>query len=181
MLLNTTMIIAMMNNRLLSLSLSLSLSLRRICCLALKTFCIVAAITIIVIAAAVSGGLGATEAQQKLQRLRPNHKLKLKFKLINNPTPTTSDSTSSLTTTPVVGPSTTLLRDCPSSNDTLYTINPGAPMTFRKICGTTFLNAINGTNVVETTMSTLNDCINPCGTYNEANKADITKRSDNVL
>ncbi|KAH8762311.1 hypothetical protein F5882DRAFT_522842 [Hyaloscypha sp. PMI_1271] len=52
----------------------------------------------------------------------------------STPISTATNLTPSLTTTPVVGPSATLLRDCPSSNNTLYTVSPSAsnPQIFRK-------------------------------------------------
>jgi hypothetical protein len=143
-----------------------------------KTFWMIfAGVSIVVIGAAVGGGVGAAVS----------HKSSSSNTKANSttPTPTTSDSSPSLTTTPVIGPSATLLRDCPSSNNTLYTVSPNSanPQTFRKLCDTTFTNAISdpsSQNVVNTKTTSLDDCIGLCGTYNEANKTGIAANQDLV-
>ncbi len=53
-------------------------------------------------------------------------------------------------------------------------------MSFRKICGTTFLNAINGANTIETKTTNLDDCINLYGKDNDANKTEIAAGTNNM-
>ncbi|KFY33327.1 hypothetical protein V494_07740 [Pseudogymnoascus sp. VKM F-4513 (FW-928)] len=89
--------------------------------------------------------------------------------------PTTSSPTSttpSLTTTELRGPSATLLSDCPSSNNTLYSVDIGFVMTFRKICGLSYPNDL-GSTLVNVASKSLNDCINLCAAYNVQIRADI--------
>ncbi|PMD40859.1 hypothetical protein L207DRAFT_512301 [Hyaloscypha variabilis F] len=144
--------------------------------LAPKTFWIVfAIISIIVIGAAVGGGVGASQLHKSSTKSTANTDSSTSSA---PPTSATSNLTPSLTTTPVIGPSATLLRDCPSSNNTLLTVspNPSNPQTFRKLCSTDFLKAASvpsTENVVNTQTTSLNDCIGLCAAYNEANKTSI--------
>lgn len=140
---------------------------------------ILAAISIIIIAAAVGGGVGAATSH-KSKSSSSNAPVN-----DTNPSPTPTYSTPSLTTTPVIGPSATLLRDCPSSNGTFLKISPSPsnPMTFLKLCSTTFTNANsdpNTQNVVRTETTSLDDCIGLCGAYNEANKEGVNNGSENA-
>jgi len=81
-------------------------------------------------------------------------------------------SGSALTTTEVVGPSATLLRDCPSSNNTVFTTNNGQSMSWQKICGLSYPNLSQDDSVNQKTTS-LDDCIVLCAEYNTQNQADI--------
>jgi hypothetical protein len=164
---------------------------RRICGLASRTFFILAAIIIVVvIAAAIGGGVGGSRSAKKN---------------VNHPIPDTANSTStsqtsalaassntlssttttetSITTTSVILPTQTLLRDCPSSNNSEYiptASTESTPMTFLKVCLLTWNNAINGFNAVDTPATSLNDCINLCADYNTANRTQITNGTGNV-
>ncbi|KAI0808704.1 hypothetical protein GGR55DRAFT_679925 [Xylaria sp. FL0064] len=91
----------------------------------------------------------------------------------SSPTPTTSTPTVSTST--VVLPTTTLLRDCPSSNGTLYdvTYGSGEPLIFRKYCTAGFQHVLNGVDVLNKPTQSLDDCINACVNYNDTNKTAI--------
>lgn len=127
-----------------------------ICGLAPKKFWIIAGVLLlVVIGAAVGGGVGGSLSQKNSDKASTASS--------SSATPTAQGQTSSgsptssattgpitssptntpaLTTTEVAGPSTTLLRDCPSSNNTLYTLNIGTSMTYRKYCNKAFLNTV---------------------------------------
>ncbi|KAK6430766.1 hypothetical protein LTR95_013073 [Oleoguttula sp. CCFEE 5521] len=69
----------------------------------------------------------------------------------------------------------TLLRDCPSSNNTLYSYpSPDVPMVFRKFCEKA-MYAIAGTFEINQRTSSLDECIGLCAEYNVQNKAEIAK------
>ncbi|OBT43101.1 hypothetical protein VE00_05535 [Pseudogymnoascus sp. WSF 3629] len=97
---------------------------------------------------------------------------KSKSTLSSTTTPSPTSTTPSLTTTEIRGPSATLLSDCPSSNNTLYSVDIGSVMSFRKICGLSYPNDL-GSTVVNVATKSLNDCINLCAAYNVQIRADI--------
>lgn len=92
------------------------------------------------------------------------------------PTRTTTPGVS-LTTSQIIGPSVTLLRDCPSSNNTLYGITLGTiNMNYRKVCGMSYINirqGQDGEEVVNSRTSSLDSCINFCAAYNVQNATEI--------
>ncbi|KAJ3569943.1 hypothetical protein NPX13_g5906 [Xylaria arbuscula] len=95
-----------------------------------------------------------------------------------SPTPTSStltDTNPTVSTTTVIFPSATLARDCPSSNQTTYSIAYGEdePITFRKFCSAGFRHVLNFNHVVEEQTLSLNDCINACVSYDDKNKEAI--------
>nr|OQO27205.1 hypothetical protein B0A51_05089 [Rachicladosporium sp. CCFEE 5018] len=91
------------------------------------------------------------------------------------PDASVTTSTPSLTTTQVPEGTSTLLRDCPSSNNTLYAYpSPDAPMVFRKFCEKAMF-AIAGTFEINQRTSSLDECIGLCAEYNVQNKAQIAK------
>ncbi|KAL2285649.1 hypothetical protein FJTKL_07667 [Diaporthe vaccinii] len=90
----------------------------------------------------------------------------------STPTPTTTQSTT-VSTTSIVGPSTTLYRDCPSSDNTLHDITLGEKTyTFRKFCNTVLLT-IGDNSLVNQATTDLNTCINKCALYNHQNASEI--------
>jgi len=95
-------------------------------------------------------------------------------------------STVALTTTQVIGPSYTLQRDCPSSNNTIYDITVGsADMSFRKICENSYLNTLQalGENrgaTVNSVASSLDECIGFCAEYNVRNASGIASAQNFV-
>ncbi|KAI0521081.1 hypothetical protein F5B22DRAFT_634895 [Xylaria bambusicola] len=93
----------------------------------------------------------------------------------SSPTPTTT-SAPTISISTVVLPTTILLRDCPSSNDTTYSVSYGdeEPLTFRKYCTAGFRHVLNGVDVVNEPTQSLNDCINACVNYNDKNKTAIS-------
>jgi hypothetical protein len=151
---------------------------RRICGIAAKTFWVVLAILIIVVvAAAVGGGVGATASKKKSNKSSPQTGISTSSPSSPSTGPITASATTttspSITTTQVVGPSTTLLRDCPSSNNTIYDVTLGSSekMSFRKQCNASFLS--NKVNAVRVQTTDLNDCINLCAAFNIQNKTEI--------
>jgi hypothetical protein len=151
---------------------------RMLCGLTPKALWIVVAIiSVLVIGAAVGGAIGATKSYKSSSNPNQNP--------ISTPTSTTVKLTPSLTTTPVVGPSATLLRDCPSSNGTLFTSSPNRsnPQSFLKFCSATIIRAPSipiYVLVVNVRTTSLDDCIGLCATYNEANKTTIDVGADYV-
>jgi hypothetical protein len=161
-----------------------SQKVQRICGIAAKTFWIVIAVIIVVIvAAAVGGGVGASASSKKHRKASSASSTVLSspqsFTAASSSSQSADHITSSptttiaVTTTQVVGPSTTLLRDCPSSNNTIYDVTLGSSqkMSFRKICNASFLS--NKVNAVNTASTDLNGCINLCAAFNIQNKTDI--------
>ncbi|KAF2188071.1 hypothetical protein K469DRAFT_567835 [Zopfia rhizophila CBS 207.26] len=149
---------------------------RRVCGLASRTFWVVAIVVILVIiGAAVGGGVGgslskknSSTAAQAETTPQPEPKTSLA------PTSASASDTPTVTTTDIPGPSITLHRDCPSSNNTLYSITLGSEsMSFRKVCTLAYLG--NGKNMINEPVASLNDCINLCAAYNIQNRTEISK------
>lgn len=91
----------------------------------------------------------------------------------------TTTSSAQLSLTQEIGPTETLFRDCPSSNDTIYSASFGTTdYEFRKLCGLTIVNSVPDTNAVNQAASSLNDCIDMCAAWN-ANNA--TAGSGNLI
>jgi hypothetical protein len=152
----------------------------RVCGLSRKTFWIlVAAAVVIITAAALGGGLGGGLSQNKNATASSQQ----------TPTLSTSGTSttyaSASTTTPnanlivtaevgtVGGTPVTLYRDCPSANDSLYSVQySSTTYEFRKMCNMQFTNNVANVNRVNQAASSLNDCINLCAAWNENN---ITK------
>ncbi|KAK9778231.1 hypothetical protein SCAR479_05201 [Seiridium cardinale] len=86
-------------------------------------------------------------------------------------TTTTQQTTPKQTTTEIVGPNKTLYRDCPSSNDTLYSPPDANDQQFRKLCNNRYLGSTH--NVVNKASASLNDCIGLCAQYNVKNMTEI--------
>jgi hypothetical protein len=170
---------------------------RVICGLAVRTFWILLAVTvaIVVIGAAVGGGVGGSLASRNSKKASsaadsaPSSASAQSAGATTSPTkasssagPVTSPPASSptVTTTPVPGPSTTLLRDCPSSNNTLYSVDIGSVMSFRKICNLSYRNSLGETSVVDSPTTSLDDCINLCAAYNVQNMTEIAAGSSSL-
>jgi len=164
---------------------------KRICGLASRTFWMVAGVIgIVVVAAAVGGGVGGALASKSTQNAASTSSTQSAGSAQGASTssssapssPSSSTSTVALSTSTITGgsPEYTLLSDCPSSNNTLYTVNVGQEMSFRKICGKAYLNAINGGDVVNLRTLSLDDCIVECATYNFQNKTAIAAGQNNV-
>lgn len=167
---------------------------RRICGLTRKIFLILTAIIVVlVVVAAVGGGVGGSLSSKKNRAqavdISSTSATTSQVSTLNSsasktsPTATSTVNTVSVTTTQVILPSQTLLRDCPSSNNTDYVPTASTvetPMTFLKVCLRTWVNAINGFNAVNTPTASLNDCIDLCAAYNIANQTQISNSTGNV-
>lgn len=151
---------------------------KRICGLKERLFWTVfVVVAIIVVAAAVGGGIGGSYNKRKSNAAG----------LSSSSTASTLSSTmtaipaSSVTisTTTIVGPSQTLLSDCPSSNNTIYSA-PSTSQSFRKLCGDSFLR-VNGTdNCINQQAPSLDACIGLCAAYNVQYAADIASSARSV-
>lgn len=85
-------------------------------------------------------------------------------------------STLAITTSTLsVGPTQTFLSDCPSSNNTIYSIQNGdsKPALFRKFCGRTLNGPPNGPISVNVRVQDLDECIDLCAAFNTQNQALI--------
>lgn len=171
---------------------------RILCGVSARTFWILLAviITTIVIAAAVGGGVGRSLASRNSKNADSSaSSLPLSSPAQSTTSTTPSSTTTSLSTGPITssptntpaitvtqlpGPTTTLLRDCPSSNNTLYSINIGSVMTFRKVCNLSYQNTLNGSAMVNEPTTSLDDCINLCAAYNAQNKNEIATGQESV-
>jgi hypothetical protein len=158
-----------------------------ICGMRRKVFWIIVILAIIVVVGAVGGGVGGALASKSSGSNNTNNSGNAAGATqpprdssspattpTPTPTPTSAQSSTSVTTTSIVGPSSTILRDCPSSNGTLYDITLGdTKMTFRKACETSFLNANGIDNVVGKPVKSLNECIDSCAAFNISNRTQI--------
>ncbi|KAK2602129.1 hypothetical protein N8I77_008687 [Diaporthe amygdali] len=163
---------------------------KRICGLASRTFWVVLSVTAVaIVGAAVGIGIGVSIAN----RSRSTESLSSSSTsasassistastslVTTSPSSSTSDTptttsaqSTSVTTTSVVGPSATLYRDCPSSDETLYDITLGdKEYMFRKYCSTTMV--ATGDVLVSKYTADLNTCINQCAEYNYNNSTEI--------
>ncbi|KAF2177865.1 hypothetical protein K469DRAFT_719336 [Zopfia rhizophila CBS 207.26] len=157
---------------------------RTICGLKRKTFWIVAAIvTLLVIGAAVGGGVGGALSQKNSDNANTDDQAAgARTPSVSNSasagpvTRTSSPSSTTISTTEVAGPTSTILRDCPSANNSIYDVTLGSSqMSFRKVCNLSLQNANGIDNVVGRVTTSLNDCINLCAAYNIQNKTEITE------
>jgi hypothetical protein len=150
-------------------------------------------VTVVVVAAAVGGGVGGTLLQkrkiaasssntstQNARTTTPLATSSVPSAPSIGPISTSATSTVALTTTQIPGPTTTLLSDCPSSNNTLYTVDIGSGMSFRKICGLSYLNTNGIAAVVNSPVTSLDDCINLCAMYNLQNQTEIAHGTSHV-
>jgi hypothetical protein len=172
----------------------------RTCGLRRRTFWIALGVAMIVVVAAVGGGIGGAlaskssrggsnaSAPQSEPASTPTSSASSTQPSASSPitsaptsTPTVASSAPNVTTTEVVGASKTLLRDCPSSNGTLYDVTHGdTKMSYRKECETSVV-AIKGSAAFGgTVVESLNECIDLCAAFNINNKALITGGSDTI-
>ncbi|KAF2846093.1 hypothetical protein T440DRAFT_472093 [Plenodomus tracheiphilus IPT5] len=165
---------------------------RTICGIRRKTFWIVLAVAIVVVVGAVGGGVGGALASRSSnntgnvpstdpKRPSESHYSSADTIASSSATPSPTSSTASITTTTLVGPTSTILRDCPSSNNSIYSVTAGDTiMQFRKVCELSYLN-INGIdNSVGGVTQTLNECINRCAAYNISNRTQIEQGENRI-
>lgn len=149
---------------------------RHICGLRRKTFWIVLAVaTVVVVGAAVGGGVGGALSNRSSASASASSSSG-----VSSTAPTTTvPSSVSITTTTIAGPTQTLLRDCPSSNNSLYEVAFGSDQfEFRKMCSVKL--AGTGDNVVNDKTTSFDDCISRCASYNNANRTEIASGSSGV-
>ncbi|KAI4690363.1 hypothetical protein J4E81_007516 [Alternaria sp. BMP 2799] len=80
---------------------------------------------------------------------------------------------------PIYSPQPTLLRDCPSANNTLRTVtHDNASYSFRKLCNGSYLNIRGVTAHVQGIVKSLDECIDRCVQHNQDNRADIQAGKD---
>ncbi|TGJ79735.1 hypothetical protein E0Z10_g9029 [Xylaria hypoxylon] len=157
---------------------------RRICGLNPKTFWIVFGVCTVLIVGGIAGGVaGALASRNNSSSNSPDDSADTRTSS-TSPAPSSSPSSTSttpsastptLSTTTVVLPTATLLRDCPSSNGTVYDVSFGStePLSFRKFCNAGFRHVLNGIDVINAPTTSLNGCINACVDYNDKNKTAI--------
>lgn len=145
-------------------------------------------ITIITLAAIIGGAIGGTLGRknsssspisQTTSSLSPSLASAISQSTSTPPPSLSSTITLSTSTqlspssTTLIGPHATAIRDCPSSNNTIYTVNAGAASEqFLKACNTTFLtDAVSAPNqnFFETTTDSLDTCIGLCAAWNTGN------------
>lgn len=160
-----------------------------ICGMRKKPFWIVVAVAIIVvIAAAVGGGVGGALSSRKssssstssngVAGASNSSSTTTSARQVSSPASTSTSATQVITTTTLVGPSNspqpTLLRDCPSSNNSIYAVTYGSTsFQYRKLCDGAYLNIDGVTAPVQGVVKSLNDCINLCANYDNTNSTEI--------
>lgn len=150
---------------------------KRICGLTKRSFwTIFVIVAIVVIAGAVGGGIGGSSNKHRNKAVESTSSVAPMPTSISTATPSSSIT---ISTTTIVGPSQTLLSDCPSSNNTIYSA-PSTSQLFRKLCGNSFLR-INGTdNCINQQTASLDACIGLCAAYNVQYSADIASAARSV-
>ena len=166
-----------------------------ICGLRRRTFWILVAVVIVVVAAAVGGGVGGALASRSSSDSNSNSNsdsnsnsnsdtetaqssTQLSSTALTLTPSTPTPSTQVVTATNILGPANspepTLLRDCPSSNNSIYSVTYGSTSyQFRKLCNNAFLNVNGVTAQVGGVVRTLDDCIDRCAIYNRNNATEI--------
>lgn len=171
-----------------------------ICGLRKRTFWILVGVALVVTAAAVGGGVGGALASQSSDSRKSTSDSSSNVSTAQTtqvsgqtssttPAPTSSSaspsSTQVISTSTIVGPTNspvpTLLRDCPSSNNTLYTVTYGSTSyQYRKLCNNAYVNIAGVAAPVQGVFSTLNECIDKCAIYNRNNATRIRAGTDPI-
>ncbi|KAH8893046.1 hypothetical protein GQ53DRAFT_861449 [Thozetella sp. PMI_491] len=147
----------------------------RICGLRSKVFWTAVILSTLTIVGAIAVGITQVLASHQ----RP-HAEESTSTPLGNPvsgTPTSSIPVS-ITTIVEIGPTETLYRDCPSSNNTIYQSLGSAEFQFRKLCSVAFQSRAN--NVVSKKTASLSDCIDQCTAYNVENKSELATKQGSV-
>jgi hypothetical protein len=147
-----------------------------VCGLRKKTFWIVVIIAVLVVVSAVGGGVSGALATRKSGE--PNRSQIPVTDMQSSTAPSSASSTQAVSTTTIFGPSysplSTLLRDCPSSNDTVHSITYGdKSYQFRKLCNGAYQNTDNTEYYVQAVVDSLDKCIDSCANYNQENRTEI--------
>jgi hypothetical protein len=147
-----------------------------ICGLRKRTFWIVVIIAVLVVVSAVGGGVGGALATRKSGE--PNRPQIPVTDMQSSTAPSSASSTQAVSTTTIIGPTyspqPTLLRDCPSSNDTVHSITYGdKSYQFRKLCNGAYQNTGDIESHVQGVVDSLDKCIDLCAKYNQDNRTAI--------
>lgn len=179
---------------------------KTVCGLRRKTFWILVVVALLVVGGAVGGGVGgalasassrkgsgantanASQPESSLSSATTSATGSASLSLTTSvassslaSTPTSGETKTSITATTIVGPTSTIVRDCPSSNDTLYDVTMGdTKMSFRKECGISIMSAFTNKNAVFKVVSSLDECIDLCAAYNINNKTRIAAGTDKL-
>lgn len=158
---------------------------KTICGLRKKIFWILLVAAIVIVAGAVGGGVGGALASRSSSNKSTGAAVSTSSSIVasssTTPTPTSSQTSTTITTTSVIGPSSTILRDCPSSNNSIYSVTTGATvMQFRKACELSYQNANGFAFSVARVVQSLDDCINICAAYNINNQTQIQAGTDRI-
>lgn len=167
-----------------------------ICGLRKRTIWIAVIAAVVVVAAAIGGGVGGALASRKSSNATTSPDSSSTSAAQSTPgvsssaqNPTASStptsSTPSLSTATLTGPTSsplsTILRDCPSSNNTVYTVAYGSTtQQYRKLCSNAYLNVNGVDNVIGVVVASLDECINRCTAYNINNQTDIEAGRDRI-
>jgi hypothetical protein len=168
---------------------------KTICGLRRRPFWAAFIVAMIVLVAAVGGGIGGALASKSSShgstieantpQAEPTSSPAPSSLLAPSQTPTpastSAESKASITTATIVGPTSSILRDCPSSNDTIYDVTLGdTKMSFRKECEISLVNANGNENAVIKVVPSLNDCIDLCAAYNINNRTQIAAGTSKI-
>lgn len=159
-----------------------------ICGLRPWLFYTIAAIAIVVvIAAAVAGGVAGSRTRSSAS---PQAATQSENPALTTSSPTSPSvssttlvsSTTSVTTSELPGPSgVTLLRDCPSSNQTIYPFGGSSDtLLFRKSCNMCAINHYGISAMIEQMAASLDECIDLCGSFDIQNETEIQSGNANA-
>jgi hypothetical protein len=155
-----------------------------ICGLQKRTFWIVIVVVVITVASAVGGAVGGALATRRSGETSETSSTRVPMTSMQ-PSSTAPLSTQTVSTTTIVGPAyspqPTLLRDCPSSNDTLHSVTYGnTSYQFRKLCNGGYQNFGNLDSHVQGVVGSLDECIDMCAKYNQNNRTEIQTGRDPI-
>ncbi|KAL2786086.1 hypothetical protein BJX66DRAFT_313493 [Aspergillus keveii] len=154
----------------------------QICGIKKTTFWILVAAAVVILAAAGLGaGLGVGLSQNSNEGSQDPVTTTIIRSATAAPTPTTT-ATPTLSETSITASRGTindetviLYRDCPSSNNTLYSIEiDTTTYQFRKECNAHVVHEGQYPNLVRQVAASLNDCMNLCAMYNYLNTTTDT-------
>lgn len=142
---------------------------RRICGFLPRTFYIALAIGICLVVGAVAGGVAGGILAKRASESSASSTPSTPSTPSTSSTPssaatathsstTTTEGAASVTTTEIVGPTSTLYRDCPSSNDTTYSVSFGSEdYIFRKYCSRSLVD--DGITLINQATTNLNSYV----------------------
>ncbi len=93
-----------------------------------------------------------------------------------SPKPSPTHANASVTTSTIVGPSVTLLRECPSVDNAIHTFSEDSSTPvqhFREQCNNAFYSTQGYDNQINVYTTSLSSCVDSCGAWNAENRLDI--------